>query len=190
MNKDNTTTPPSVPDYKPPTIPELLKMELDVNDKEQAFNVAVNQDPPKQWIKNHPIAKSVKYIPIDKIEYMLTRFFIKWWVEVKNVQTVANSAVVTVRLNYTHPINGDVRFQEGIGAAPIHTDSGAGAMDWNAVKADSVMKAVPAAETYAIKDAAEKIGRIFGKDLNRKDIVTYNDIVDPEKFKDAKITEK
>jgi hypothetical protein len=31
--------------------------------------------------------------------------------------------------------------------------------------------AAPAAESYALKDAAEKLGRIFGKDINRKDTI-------------------
>ena len=35
------------------------------------------------------------------------------------------------------------------------------------------MKSVPAAESYAVKDAAEKLGKLFGKDLNRKDAFGY-----------------
>ena len=33
----------------------------------------------------------------------------------------------------------------------------------------------PSAESFAIKDAAEKLGKIFGKDLNRKDDIAYVD---------------
>jgi len=36
------------------------------------------------------------------------------------------------------------------------------------------MKALPAAESYAIKDAAEKLGIFFGKNLNRKDTVGFS----------------
>jgi hypothetical protein len=39
------------------------------------------------------------------------------------------------------------------------------------------MKAAPAAESYAVKDAAEKIGKIFGKDLNRKDEIIYDSLI-------------
>ena len=39
------------------------------------------------------------------------------------------------------------------------------------------MKAAPAAESYAIKDAAEKLGKIFGKDLNRKDVIGYESLL-------------
>lgn len=173
-----------------PSIKEIASGEMTVAGKENALNVLLNQQPPKDWVKKHPFA-SCNYIPIDKIEYLLTKIFIKWHVEVKEVTTIANSAVVTVRLYYQNPISEVMEWQDGIGAAPIHTNKGKGAMDWNEVQADSVMKAVPAAKSYAIKDAAELLGKIFGKDLNRKDTLVYDSLLnDVDRFKDAKITEK
>jgi hypothetical protein len=175
---------------KIPTIDEIVKMELPDTGKENALNVLLNQNPPEKWLKKHPMASNVVYLPIDKVEFLLTKIFVNWFVEIKQVQTLANSAVVTVRLSYQNPITGEYRFQEGVGAAPIHTAKGKGAMDWNEVLTDSVMKATPAAESYAIKDAAEKIGRIFGKDLNRKDLIAYDGLQDSKRFENAKITEK
>ena len=67
-------------------------------------------------------------------------------------------------------------FQDGVGAAPLQTDKGAGAVDFNAIKSDAVMKAAPAAESYAVKDAAEKIGKLFGKDMNRADQILYDEL--------------
>ncbi|MCK5612897.1 hypothetical protein KAR91_64080, partial [Candidatus Pacearchaeota archaeon] len=61
-------------------------------------------------------------------------------------------------------------------AAPIQTDKDAAATDFSKVKTDAVMKAAPAAESYAIKDAAEKIGKLFGKDLNRADGIAYDNL--------------
>jgi hypothetical protein len=175
---------------KLPTLAEIASGELTDKEKRDAFTVLMNQQPPAVWCKEHPTARGVKYIPIDKIEFMLSRIFGDWHVEIRQTQVIANSAVVTIRLYYLHPLTGVEMWQDGIGAAPIHTDKGAGAMDWNATKADSVMKAVPAAESYAIKDAAEKIGRVFGKDLNRKDLLTYDGLIDMSKFEGAKLTEK
>ena len=40
----------------------------------------------------------------------------------------------------------------------------------------AVKMALPGAESYAIKDAAEKIGRVFGKDLNRKELMAYENL--------------
>ena len=87
---------------------------------------------------------------------------------------MANSSVVTVRLHYLDPISGEWDWQDGIGAAPLQTDKDAGATDWQKIKSDAVMKSVPAAESYAIKDAAEKLGKLFGKDLNRADKILYD----------------
>ena len=56
----------------------------------------------------------------------------------------------------------------------MQTDKDAGAVDFNKIKSSAVQTAAPAAESFAIKDAAEKLGRLFGKDLNRKDIIDYN----------------
>jgi hypothetical protein len=89
--------------------------------------------------------------------------------------------VVTIRLYYYNHLDKEWSWQDGVGAAPIQTDKGAGAMDWNAVKSDAVMKAAPAAESYAIKDAAEKIGKLFGKDLNRADVLSYENLIDKYK---------
>jgi hypothetical protein len=161
-----------------PTLKEIYDGDLELKSDQNKLNVLLNQKPKQEWVKDHPFAKGVKYIPIDRVEYLLTRLFIKWRVEVKTVQVIANSCVVTVRLHYQNIEDNEWSWQDGIGAAPIQTEKGEGAMDWNKVRADSVMKSAPAAESYAVKDAAEKIGKIFGKDLNRKDEIVYDGLID------------
>jgi len=142
--------------------------------KENDLNILLNQEPKKQWIKAHPMASGVKYIPIEVIEYLLTSIFIRWHVDIKESKVIANSVVVTVRLHYQNPVDGEMRYQDGIGACPMQTAKDAGATDFSQIKSDAVMKAAPAAESYAIKDAAEKLGKLFGKDLNRKDAFGYS----------------
>jgi len=159
---------------KLPTIQELTRAEVS---KENDLQVLLNQPPPKDWVKVNERANNSNYIPIDKIEYLLTRIFVKWYVEILNYNILANSAAVHVRLYYQNPITGEMMHQDGIGASPIQTDKDAGPTDFTRIKAAGVQMALPAAETYAIKDAAEKIGRIFGKDLNRKDLMNYTELV-------------
>jgi len=169
--------------HKLPTIQELrtdLAIKADQND----LNVILNTEPLKEWVKQHPFAKNVKYLPIERIEYLLTRIFLKWFVEIRSTQIAANSIVVTVRLFYQDVLTKEMLWQDGIGAAPLQTDKGAGAVDFNAIKSDAVMKAAPAAESYAIKDAAEKIGKIFGKDLNRADKIMYDHLAGSVKKED------
>ena len=161
---------------KLPTLQELL---IDNEDslKQNALTVLLNQDPPAKWLVTHPMIRDYRYIPIEKIEYLLTKIYPRWWVEIRNSQIVANSVVVTVRLHVINPLTGAEEWQDGIGAAPVQTDKGAGATDWNAVKTDGVQKAAPAAETYAVKDAAEKFGKIFGRDIARKGSMNYTDLL-------------
>ena len=166
-----------------PSINDLLSEKV-VKAGQNDLNVLLNQPPPKKWIKEHPIVKGVKYLPIERVEYLLTRIFIRWNVDIKSIQAIANSVVVTIRLHYQDRLSNEMLWQDGIGAAPIQTDKGAKAMDWNAAKSDSVMKAAPAAESYAIKDAAEKIGKLFGKDLNRADQIMYDSLVGKIKQED------
>ena len=151
---------------------------VEVTDKRNQLNVLLNQKPNPSWIKTHPMISGYKYIPIERIEYLLTRIFIKWRTEIKTVQLIGNSVTVSVRLHYIDPVTGEWEWQDGIGASPLQTDKGAGAIDFNQLKNGAVMMAAPAAETFAIKDAADKLGNLFGKDLNRKETIVYDNLAD------------
>ena len=178
-----------------PSYNQLVSGDLDLKGQQNDLNKLLNCEPPKAWLKAHPFAKGVKYMPIERVEYMLTKIFIRWSVEVKSVQLMANAVVVTVRLYYQDVLTDKTLFQDGVGGAPLQTDKGAGAVDFNAIKSDAVMKAAPAAESFAVKDAAEKIGKLFGRDLNRADQILYDELAKlPEKetkhdqiFNDTKI---
>ena len=158
-----------------PKLKDLYTGSLDVK-RENDLNILLNHEPKKEWLRAHPMASGVRYIPIEIIEYLLTSIFIRWHVEIRKSEVIANSVVITVRLHYQHPIDAEMRYQDGIGAAPMQTAKDAGATDFSQIKSDAVMKAAPAAESYAIKDAAEKLGKLFGKDINRKDAMGYSSL--------------
>ena len=141
--------------------------------KNNELNTLLNQQPVQQWVKTHPFAKSVKYIPIDKVEFMLTRIFQHWRSEVLKTEQLFNSVAVTVRLHYKDPVSGEWSYHDGVGAVGIQTDKGATAGDLSAIKQNAVMLALPAAKSYAIKDAAEHLGSLFGRDINRKDVIGF-----------------
>jgi len=179
--------------YKLPVISDLYKEEtlLDIR-KEKELVMLLNCNPPTSWVQKHPYSNT-DYIPISKIEYLLTKIFNKWWIEIKDTKLIANSVVVTIRLFYINPITNTEEWQDGIGAQPLQTEKGSGATDFNAIKSNAVALAAPAAESYAIKDAAEKLGKLFGKDLSRKDTMTYDGIInDIQKISDraSKILEE
>lgn len=166
-----------------PSIQDLYG-EVELKSDQNQLNILLNQPPQIKWLKKHPTAtkkvggKDVpcQYIPIERVEYLLTRIFTKWRVEVKVVQLIANSVVVTVRLHYQNPLDSTWDYQDGLGAVAIQTNKDAGATDWSQVKSAGVMIGAPAAESYAVKDAAEKIGKLFGKDINRADEISYDNL--------------
>lgn len=155
-----------------PTLAELRDNEQ-IAYKNDALNAILNVETPDKWVKQHPFAKNVKYIPIDKVEYLMTKIFQVWNVEVIDFKQIFNSVSCHVRVHYKDPVSEVMRFQDGVGAVGIQTDKGATASDMGAIKSDAVMKALPAAKSYAIKDACEHIGKIFGRDLNRPDALGY-----------------
>jgi hypothetical protein len=163
------------------SLPKLAKMD--------DYLQLVNYDTPAQYVKDHPMAKGVKYVPIEVVETFLTKLFQSWKVEIKSSGQLLNSVSVTIRLHYKHPISQEWEWQDGIGAAPIQTDKGESAANMAAIKNDAIMKALPAAESFAVKDAAEKIGKIFGRDLNRRDAMTFTPSYGTDEVKD-KINKK
>lgn len=173
------------------SVPALVDIHHDVPSAQEydKLNKTLNQEPLKQWVKQHPTVKKdvfvegkkekapLEYIPVGRIEMMLKQVFGTFHVDIKREGQIANSVYVTVTLSVPDPIHsGQFIRQDGIGASPLQTDSGAGAIEWDKIKASAVQIALPAAESYAIKDAAEKLGKLFGGDLNRADEISFQPV--------------
>jgi hypothetical protein len=165
--------------HTPRQLPQLEELYSDVElaGKHNDLNKLLNCQPKQEWIKQNKFANNSNYMPVAIVEYLLTSIFIKWRIEVKEIAVMANSVVATVRLHVLDPITGEWDWQDGVGASPIQTAKGASATDFSQVNTSAVQMAAPAAETYAFKDAAEKFGRLFGKDLNRNEMVNYSDML-------------
>lgn len=169
MSKTKASNTPA----KLPTLADL-NMAPEIAFKQDELNLLLNYDPPTSYVKEHPYAKGVKYLPIDKVEFLLTKIFQQWKVEITREGTMFNSVYVCVRLHYMNPLTGEWLSHDGLGAVGVQTDAGAAASDLARIKQDAIMKALPAAESYAVKDAAQKIGRLFGKDLNRRESIQFD----------------
>jgi hypothetical protein len=167
---------PKLADIMNGSIQSEIKLQNDLN-------IILNSEPNPAWLKDHPTVKikksgnnlvPLKFIPIGIIEYLMTRIFVEWKTEIMSYSLIANSCSVHVRVHYLDPVSGEWKWNDGLGAAPLQTNSGAGATDFMQLKNDAVVKALPAAESYAIKDACEKLGKIFGKDLGRAEEMVMN----------------
>lgn len=157
------------------TLQELFSESLEVAVKSEQLNAILNTPPPAAWIKEHPHIPGWKYIPIDKVEYLLLKIFKRYSVKVRKTGMLMNAVEVTVRVKYFDPVTGEMVSQDGVGACELQTQAKSGAlkMDMSNVNRGAVSMALPIAKTLAIKDATDHIGKIFGRDLNRKDVLQF-----------------
>lgn len=160
-----------------PTLADLNK-DIQAAFKNDQFNLLLNQQPPQSWVKEHPFAKGVKYISVDKIEFLLTRIFQEWRCEVIEYKQLFNSISCHIRLHYKNPVTGEWSYQDGVAAVDVQTKAGASPAELDKINSNAVMKALPSAKSYALKDAAELLGDLFGKNLNRKDVLAFTGAYD------------
>ena len=156
-----------------PTIAELYEDNIDVAFKSEQLTALLNQPPHEKWIKTHPFIKDYKYLPIDKVEYLLRRIFKEYKIEVLREGSLFNAVYVAVRIHYKSPANNEWMYHDGVGAAQLQTKQGSSPADLANLNNGAVAMALPIAKTVAVKDAADHFGAIFGANLNRKDSVAY-----------------
>jgi len=138
--------------------------------REELAKILATQ-PPQGFVKEHPFVKGLKYTPIGIVEGLLDRLFgfANWKIEVTDTKMMANSVVVVIRLHYR--IDGEWLFHDGVGAAPLQVNQGAKPTDIDELKNNAVMIGLPAAKSFAIKDASEHLGELFGRNLNRSSYI-------------------
>ena len=151
-----------------PTLQDLVK-NVSVYEEQDKLNFLLNQEPPKKWVKEHPYIKGHKYIPIDKIEYLMRKIFKEYRIEILREGTSFNGVYVSVRLHYKNLVDDSWSFHDGIGAIHLQTKSGSSPTELQNINNGALSMAYPLAKTLAIKDAADMFGKLFGADLNRRD---------------------
>lgn len=174
-----------------PSIHDLYTEEIDYK-KLDGFKAWINQDPFHKWVKEHPYIKQdgidemgrkikvpYRYLPIDKVEWLLSNIFKFYRIEIKEQGTAFNGVYVVVRVHYLHPVTGEMSYHDGIGASQLQTKAGTSPSDLININNGALSMAFPMAKTLAVKDACDHFGRMFGSDLNRKDLAV---IIQDEKL--------
>lgn len=156
-----------------PKIQDLYS-DIQVAQKNDAFVALMNQPPKADWIKTHPFIRGYKYLPIERIEYLLKTIFKSYRIEVLREGQSFNGVYVVVRVHYLHPLTGQWEFHDGIGATQLQTAKGTSPADLANINNGALSMAFPMAKTIAIKDACDHFGNLFGADLNRKDVINYD----------------
>jgi hypothetical protein len=157
--------------YKAPTAIELFEHSDSLAEAygNDSLNAILSTQPKSEWVKEHPFIKNHKYLPIDKVEYLLRRIFKAYKIEITGQGTAFNGVWVTVRVHYFNPATGDWSFHDGIGASQLQTAKGTSAADLMNINNGAISMAFPLAKTLAIKDAVGAFGNLFGANLNRRD---------------------
>lgn len=150
----------------------------DITDKlktQEKFLEFINMQPPQEWVANHQFINGHKYLPIDKVEFLLKSIFKYYKIEVLGFDQLLDSIACHVRVHYLHPISKEWMFQDGVGAWEIQTNKGSGKLkiDGSNSSKSAITMALPIAKSEAIKDACDLIGDIFGGNLSRKNSLQF-----------------
>ncbi len=155
-----------------PTLADLSQ-DIELAFKNDQFKLLLNQTPPETWVKKNALANNSKYLPIDKTEFLLDKIFQEWKVEVKEVGTMFNSVFCVVRVHYKNPVTLEWSYHDGVGAKDMQKDANT-TLSMETIKSAAVQMALPTAKSLAIKDACDHLGKLFGRDLNRKDTLEFS----------------
>lgn len=151
--------------------------------KLEAFQAMMNQSPPDSAIEGTPDG-SARTMVISHVENALDMFFLgQWSTNDFTFKVVGNELAGQLVLSVTHPITGTVRTLVGVAAQAIMMDKAPDGLNgqdknrWSQDISNKKSKALkmnlPALKSECLKNAAQQLGKAFGKDLNRKNAATY-----------------
>lgn len=145
----------------------------------EAFIDAINKPPRKTKTDQK---KGIVYITISEIEVLLdTIFFGQWQTEITQCLIVGNEIVMNIKLGIFHPITQQWIWRAGTASAMIRQVKDAKISDIDSKIKNAVEMDAPHAKASAIKNAAQSLGNMFGRNLRRKqeDQTNYNAIHTP-----------
>lgn len=157
-----------------------LESASSISKKFEIFNKVLNQQPLVVKNMNEQLKKNggfgskatdYDYIPIGVVEQGLRQiFFNQVDFIIKSNFRDLNTFVVVASIRYKCPVSLELREIDGIGAKSIQQDKGASIGEFNStMKQNGLELSVGTAYSRAIKNAAAKLGEVFGQGLNRDD---------------------
>lgn len=119
----------------------------------------LEKEPPVEWLKEDMTTigsdgKTVKYLPIERVDYLLRTIYDDNWAEIMEVIAGQFNVIVTVRQFVKNPETQRVQHNDGIGSYPFKGNP---------------KTAAAIAFSLARKQACKGFGKIFGRDLYRED---------------------
>lgn len=135
----------------------------------QDFTRRLNAEPNPEEFEKTPDGKA-RTLPISFVEMTLDELFLGQW-EVHDVHTqqIFNEVVGTGILTVWHPVTQRPLKRAGFGAVVITQDKDAAIAEFNMTKKKNALDlSFPKLKAEITKNAAQTLGKIFGRDINRK----------------------
>jgi hypothetical protein len=169
----------------PDTVPVLNSNKASFKAIED-FTQLINNPPPREGVQKTPDGKAETLV-ISYVEAKLDEIYLRQWgTEDVHVQQIGNEVLVWLTLWVIDPQTKMKITRSGFSAVVITVDKApegvqgkeknAWALDMSNKKPNAMYLSFPKAKSMAIKNAAQTLGTIYGRNLNRK----FEDI--PETF--------
>lgn len=160
-------------------------LSTEVVDSFQKFTTRLNSDPPQEGIESTPDRKAQTLV-ISHVEMGLDELFLGHW-RTQNFtwSAIANEVQGSLELVVKHPVSGWEITRIGAASVIIMVDKvpddikdnpqarNEWALNPSNKKANALDLAFPKLKSECLKNAALSLGRIFGRDLNRKNKDIY-----------------
>lgn len=155
-------------------------MEQDKKVLIQEFQRRLNQEPDPREFESTPDGKA-RTLPISFVQMTLDELYLGLWESSDpSYQQIFNEVVATVCLTLTHPVTGEKIRRTGWASVVITQDKDALVSDFNVTKKKNALDlAFPKLGAEAFKSAAQSLGKIFGRDINRKAVDVFKPQLKP-----------
>ncbi len=135
----------------------------------QSFIERLNKEPDPKELEPTPDGKA-QTLPISFVQMTLDELYFGLWESSDPVyMQIFNEVVATVVLTVTHPVTGEKLKRTGWASVVITQDKDALVSNFNNTKKKNALDlAFPKLGAEALKSAAQSLGKVFGRDINRK----------------------
>lgn len=163
---------------------EQTQLKTDKLIQLQDFITKLNREPEQSELDRTPDGKA-KTLPISFVEMTLDELFLgHWGTENFTSKVVANEVVGEIELWVIHPITGVRISRSGAAGIIIQVDKAPDdiqgkernqwALDVSNKKSNALDLGYPKLKAECVKNAAQSLGKVFGRDLNRKKSDVFN----------------
>lgn len=155
----------------------------------QDFQRRLNMEPDPREFENTPDGRA-KTLPISFIDMTLDELYLgQWEMSEPSYTQIFNEVVGTAVLTVWHPVNQRAIKRIGWASVVITQDKDAQIADFNMTKKKNALDlSFPKLGAEIRKSAAQTLGKIFGRDINRKQVDVFKPALKPlsdEAFKAA-----